>query len=375
MLSRRFLRRCFLGCFLIVALAATFVYGVGVGKFRWFPHDTLAAFKHTDLPSLLRLSEYQGEEELLGFAFTKPVIKGEMLLPPIKTLEDIRKTNDSIFLPVEHFFDAYRNIRILADREITLNASPERIKALAFELGGREYDAYAYFAEKEAGERKRAVLIIPGSGLNQSSGIFLSDSRNYHYDIMCAFPNDDVYVFIKPNEDAYAFHRGARKLQEDFIVNWHLNRGSSYSAAYIAQSIAFSKFLKTRYTEVVVAGLSQGGGAALLNALQSEPDYAIVASGFSMINKITEWSSFGQIVIPNIGSTLDSIADPISKLQTHFLFTWGKQEIGTYRIEAMERISAQKLEKLQNVTTITHSGGHIFPVEAIVRFLSGESTE
>lgn len=371
MFNKRFLRRCIL----VVALGATFAYGVGVGKYRWFPHDNLAAVKHTLLPAHHRLPEYQGEEELLRFAFTNPVIQGEMLLPPINTLEDIRKANETIFLPVEHFFDAYRNIRILEDREITLNASPERTKALAFELGGREYDAYAYFSEKEAGDRKRAVLIIPGSGINQSSGLFLSDSRNYHYDIMSAFPNDDVYVFIKPNEDAYAFHRGAVKLDDAFIVNWHLNRGSSYSAAYIAQSIAFSKFLKTRYTEVVVAGLSQGGGAALLNALQSKPDYAIIASGFSIINDNAEWSGFNQIVIPDVGSTLDSIADPISRLQTRFLFTWGEQEIGTYRIEAMERLSAQKLETLQNATTLIHPGGHIFPVEAIVEFLNGEGTK
>lgn len=341
MLSRRFLRRCIF----VVALSTTFIYGVGVGKYRWFPHDTFSAFKQSIFSAHQQISEYQGEEELLRFAFTNPVIQGEMLLPSISTLEDIRKANDSIFLPVKHFFDAYRNIRILEDREITLNASPERIKALAFELGGREYDAYAYFSEKEAGDRKRAVLIIPGSGINQSSGLFLSDSRNYHYDIMSAFPNDDVYVFIKPNEDAYAFHRFTVKLDDAFIVNWHLNRGASYSAAYITQSIAFSKFLKTRYTEVVVAGLSQGGGAALLNALQSEPDYAIIASGFSIINENAEWSGFNQIVIPDVGSTLDSIADPISKLKTRFLFTWGIQEIGTYHIEAMERLSAHSCPK------------------------------
>lgn len=367
MFSRRFLRHCVL----VAVLGAAFFYGVGVGKYRWFPHDTFVAVKQSVLPAYQKPHNYQGEEELLRFAFTNPVIKGDMLLPPINTLEDIRKVNDSIFLPVEHFFDAYRNIRILEETEITLNASPESIKALAFELGGRAYNAYAYFSKKKAGERKRAVLIIPGSGINQSSGLFLSDSRNYHYNIMSAFPNDDVYVFIKPNEDAYAFHRGAGKLDDAFIVNWHLNRGSSYSAAYITQSIAFSKFLKVHYSEVVVAGLSQGGGAALLNALQSEPDYAIVASGFSIINKYVEWSGFNQIVIPNVGSMFDFIEEPISKLKTRFLFTYGRREYGTYRMEAMERLAAKKLGVLKNVTTLIHDGGHIFPEKEIVAFLNG----
>jgi hypothetical protein len=350
-----------------------FVYGIGVGTYQWFPYNVLVTIKNSIIfVHQQQSNDYKGEEELLRFAFTNPVISGEMFLPPLETLDDVRKVNESIFLPVADFFDAYTNIQILEDTDISLKATPSRVKELSFELNEREYKAYAYFSLQSAGNHSRAILIIPGSGMNQSSSLLLSDEKNYHYGIMTAFTKDDVYVFIKPNEDAYAFYRERSKLNNSFIVNWHLNRGGSYSASYITQSLAFTKFLKRKYSEVIVVGLSQGGGAALLNSIQSEPAYAIIASGYSVMNKDVEWAGIDQIIIPNISSKLDAAVSALSQLKTRFLFTWGKREVGAYRIEAMEKITANKLSLFSNVAIFVHDGGHVFPVKAIVEFLNTE---
>ena len=110
-----------------------------------------------------------------------------------------------------------------------------------------------------------AALIIPGSGINQSSRIYGNDPSNYHFGIMEALGSSfNKYVLIKPNEDCLAFHNGRQKLNNGFIINWLLDHEAFYSAHYITSSLAITKFLQDKYDKVVVAGLSQGGAAALL---------------------------------------------------------------------------------------------------------------
>ena len=85
------------------------------------------------------------------------------------------------------------------------------------------------------------------------------------------------YTFIKPNEDCLAFYNGEGKVNIAFFVNWLLNNATSFSAAYIVSAMAITKYLQQRHDKVVVAGLSQGGGAALLTSLQSRPTAAVIA--------------------------------------------------------------------------------------------------
>ena len=151
--------------------------------------------------------------------------------------------------------------------------------------------------------------------------------------------------------------------------NWHLNHGGSYSASYIAQSLAFSKFLKEKYSQLVVAGLSQGAQAALLNSLQSAPDAEVIASGYSVIYEKIEYAGWQQIIIPGISSVLrsDSLINRIKKMRTDFFLSWGKREYGTFRIEAEEQRACQALLALKsdNIECIFHDGGHVFPVQEI----------
>ncbi len=151
-----------------------------------------------------------------------------------------------------------------------------------------------------------------------------------------------------------------------------LDHGASYSAHYIASSLAITKYLQDKYDKVVVAGLSQGGNAALLNSLQSQPDAAIIASGFTIINEKAKWAGHDQIIIPGIRNRLsfDVIRSRIQQSTTRFLFTYGKEDVGTFKIEAEERLTCDYLSGTQNVECKIHNGGHVFPKDIITGFLS-----
>ena len=160
-----------------------------------------------------------------------------------------------------------------------------------FSYQSREYESFAYGTLPEAcTETVTASLIIPGSGLNQSLGIATGDTANYHNGILNAL-NDGgaIYTFIKPNEDFLAWHDGkGNKINGSFIWNWHLNREGSYSVSYLVKSIAFTKWMKGCFGKTIVAGLSQGGLAALVNAIQSHPTMVVVASGHTLLNNMAE---------------------------------------------------------------------------------------
>ncbi|MDG2989974.1 hypothetical protein L3556_03355 [Candidatus Synechococcus calcipolaris G9] len=320
---------------------------------------------------------YEANAEILQYAFTDEIIDTEMLYASIMTFDDIQSFNSSIFINVDNFESAYKNLTILNINHRMLDQGKTPLLEIKFSLENQTYYAYAYGEiSKHCGDRPVASLIIPGSGLNQSSAIYHQDQENYHYGIIESLDSidGDTFVFIKPNEDGLAWHNGEYKLNNDFIINYHLNRGSSYSASYIVQSLAIMKYLNECYETTIVAGLSQGGGATLLNALQSRPDIAIVASGHSVLMNQFEWSGHNQIIIPTgvYGRVTDPdlITQKLRVLPTQFLFTYGKDEIGLFKIEAEEEVTCQLLYTLENVTCLIHGDGHIFPQIEIKEFLS-----
>lgn len=317
-------------------------------------------------------TEARGDVELLRYAFADPLISGDQLLKPITSLDGIHAANRSMFTPVELFFDAYKKLEIVDTKKLSINDGATKILRLSYNLGGRNYHAYA-FVKPGQQPAKRAALIIPGSAFNLSTAIVKEDPKSNHVGIMQALRDGyDRFVFIKPNEDCLAFHDGRRKLAANFFVNWQLDAGGSYSVHYIMHTLAFSKYLKQKYPTLVVAGLSQGGGAALLNTIQSQPTAAVIASGFSIINKRAQWSGHNQIIIPGLRKRLnhETVRTKIQNSPTKFLFTYGKKEVGTYQIEATQRLSAQFLSNCQNVTFQTHAGGHVYSPDIVRKFLN-----
>jgi len=316
----------------LMGLGLAFGYGVGVGFYRWSPFAALKSAQDAVVGAWIRRA-LDDEKEVLRFAFTDPLIEGDQIHGPITSLNRIYEANRSMMLPVERFFDAYDHLEVIDAAGLVLDRGATYVLQVIYELGGTQYDAYAYAANTpESGYV--AALIIPGSGLNQSSAIYKNDSSNYQFGIVEALgPCVDKFVLIKPNEDCLAFHDGKAKLSQGFFINWLLNMGGSYSAQYITNSLAITKYLRNRYKKVVVAGLSQGGAAALLNSLQSQPHAAIIASGFS-VNARDIGVDHDRIIIPRLWQRLnvEGIRSRMQILATSFLFTYGKSETGVYGI-------------------------------------------
>jgi hypothetical protein len=356
-----------------------FCYGAAVGKYQWPPFYLAKETKDGLWRVLAGSSDnYQRDTEALYYAFTDPLIPDEKLTKPITSLDGVLEANRSMMLMVEDFYDAYRKLELVEASPVVLDGGATNVLKLAYKLARREYHTYAYAIPGHGA--RTAAIIIPGSGFNQSFAIYKRDRSNYHFGILEALDNSiDKFVFIKPNESCAAFHNGKAKLSDKFIINWLLNNGASYSAHYIASTLAITKYLQSRYDKVIVIGMSEGGQAAVLNSLQSEPDAAIIASGISIIEEKAEWSDHSHIIIPGLSRRI-SFAAMRSKIQqskTRYLFTYGRNERGNYRVEAEEGLICKYLSAPQNVECKSHEGAHVFPRdtsrEFLTRFLTAES--
>lgn len=380
--------------YLIGLMAAIFLFGVSVGHFKeeafwWLPffpstpqpeqpaaakagRDSIAARK----PAAKAPENLSAEEELLRLAFSAPLSTGEKLLPAIESAEGIFRANDSIYVPEAWLADAYMRLSIIEATRLLLDEGKTPVLKVRYRLRGKLFEAHAYGrAADPCKGQGTASLVIPGSGLNQSSAIVEGSKENYHQGILEALAENggEVFVLVKPNEDILAFHDGAKKLDYAFIINYHLNRGGSYSASYMVQSLAIAKYLKTCYRSLIVAGLSQGGGAALLASLQARPRAAIVSSGYSVIARKLIWSGFEQIVLP--GGSYWGIHDAatlrsrIGAQPTRYFFSWGKNDSAFFKFETESRPTCSALARLPNVHCVVHEGGHSFPVDEIKAFL------
>ena len=122
---------------------------------------------------------------------------------------------------------------------------------------------------------------------------------------------------------------------------------------------------------VAVMGLSQGGMASMYNCLFTNPDYCIVASGYSVLNHKYSWNEIGGFIIPNISEKidLDFIRENISKNKTKYLFSWGTKEKAKYLVEANLNLTCKNFEDL-NIECVIHDSGHELPKSEIVKFLN-----
>jgi hypothetical protein len=333
------------------------------------PHETPV----TQEPAI---TGYGGEGELLQYAFTEPLGPYGVLYPPAATFGDIRAFNDSIFVSHDEFPSAYRDIELLGHDMLFVGNGSTAVLRVTFGFHGRVMQAHAFAPPERERPAGAAALIIPGSGVNQSTAIHRNVSTNIHHGFLDALEGRHTYVFVKPNEDVLAIHDGRKKLNESFIVAYHLNRGGSYSASYIVQSLAVTKHLQTRHPDMVVAGLSQGGTAALLNSMQSEPTYAIVLSGYSVIAEDAEWAGFDQVLLPGVWSRFlepSTLGAHLGRLTTEYLFSWGTREQGTYRIEAEEGRTCERFEPFDiRIECVRFDGGHEVPVHQVRAFLTAD---
>lgn len=89
-----------------------FTYGLTTGINRWQPFGLIQETKATVTQWIHQLQpaeDYRGEQELLQYAFTDPVIENDLYHPSITLLDRIRKANQSIFMLRNGFETAYEN--------------------------------------------------------------------------------------------------------------------------------------------------------------------------------------------------------------------------------------------------------------------------
>ncbi len=351
----------------LILLAGSFIWGLATIQYKIVPYKQilylLDVFKSEDdsnqSPSVL-------DQHFVAKLSTRDSLK----YPPIKKLEELYSRIDNYRLDIDALADSFDRIEVRG-----FNVS-QHVLAVTYQLDEKIDTAFAYLNPSSIKKNKEVgILIIPGSGTNQSSAIYYDIGNNYQKSIDNLVKEyGDAIILVKPNEDFLAIHNGKNKISEVSYVNYLLNVGSSYSYYYLVQSMAIMKYIKSNYDQSVVCGLSQGGVAALLNALQSSPDKAVIASGFSTLKDFPYRSGLDQIVIPDHKSIYNSrdIKEMIRNSSTQFLFTWGLEEKTIHGSDAKQMISAKLFAGLSNVVTFSHPGGHSYFEPAIVDFIGSE---
>lgn len=287
--------------------------------------------------------------------------------PPVTNYDELNGRINNFIINIDSFETAFDRIKIVS------SSIENDILILAYKYGDKADTAFAYYKPAlNKSENDLGICIIPGSGYNQSSAMFYNEKDNYESNIDDFTQNyGDVFIYVKPNEDFLAIHNSKNKIGEASYVNYLLCKGSSYSSYYLIQSLALSKFLKNKYKELYVCGLSQGGTAALINSLQSKPQKAIIASGFSVLFDSPFMSGHNQLIIPGYNSiySSDQVKAKIQESNTEFLFTWGMMETGEYGREAKEKFTSHFFDGVKNVATFIHPEGHIYYEPIIVEFI------
>ena len=315
------------------------------------------------------------DTDILRFGFTDPVATDWLLTDPVRTVTGIRAANNATFMFAEGFENGYECITVQGATELSNRTGTQHAVRVDFSYRGTVYAALAYGRLPGSCGARSAALVIPGSGLNQATSIVNRDAANVHHGILDALGSiSHTYALIKPNEDALAWHDGnGAKLTGDMIWNYHVNRGGSYSVSYLTQSLAFVKWMKSCFDQTVVAGVSQGGAATLINALQSKPTAAVVSSGHSLLFDQVEYAGHNQLLnVPGYASLAKSgtLVKAMTSSPTAWLFTWGRAELDIYKVEADTGFTASYIEPLPQVDVNIHDGGHEFPIENVRAFIS-----
>lgn len=351
----------------IILSFISIVYGVLIIKKQYFPYRLLKKLR----------DKYIKDKnfDILNEAFSDTLIENNLVLKKIENIEAL----ENFFVDLINFKNSFMcaiNRNSIVDSSFCKNYFKVDFTHQSFKS-----TAYAFY-RKSSIKTRDAFVIIPGSGLNQSTAIYENDKYNYHntngniLEILDDF--GDSFVFIKPNEDILAIHNGIKKIDYNYIINYMINNGSSYSAFYITMLKALVIELKNRYDKITLIGLSQGGEVALLISMIVEDiDKVIVSSGYSIVSDKFNKASCNQLMIPNYKSRFDkySILEKIQKSEGKYLFTYGKNDENIYQYEYNVKITENFYKGIGNVNFLYHKDGHEFPIGEIEIFLQKEHNE
>lgn len=220
----------------------------------------------------------------------------------------------------------------------------------------------------------RAVLIIPGSGNNETCDMMNSTGYdNVLFPVGTA--TGDAYVYQYPGQDLRSIY-GTNSPQKKFgigaIENHMITAGTSTAILALMEICVIMKYLRTassvnatfpQYTKIGIMGLSKGAFYSMMGALYTEPAAAIIASGFSLkeyrFNRLGNGNN-----IPSIEDTWDqdTLIDAVQNSATKFYYTCSNSgnEIAIMKEEAADSETATALAG-SNFTYNMHGSGHVYP--------------
>lgn len=231
-------------------------------------------------------------------------------------------------LSIDDSLHAFAQINSAFNAYPSFISQNDPVVSLPFHLNNKQGISYSFlYPDTNHSNCKNAFLIVPGTGINASYDVIRG--LGYHNQL-CQITNNcrnygDVYTFVKPNEEFRAIHWNNKKLNE-YIVSYLITQNTFYGTNYLVEMIAMIKYLKSNYDKVFLMGLSEGGYAALLCTMYSQPDAALISGGYS-INFDTCTTETG-ILYTRFDSLVYqydkvNVKDKISQSSTQYLFTWG----------------------------------------------------
>ena len=306
--------------------------------------------------------------------FTDDLIDGDLKYAETDSLVDLKVALDRLIAPMIDIRGISRKIIFESAAISPLKKSDASILNLKYRVKDGFYDAYAYVKIKPKSEC--GVLMIPGTGHNHSYAIIKNSSNNYHRGMLNSFEECSIFALIKPNEDYLSIHKNGKKLTENAYLNHLIGQGSSYGSRYVSDAVAIMQWIKSNFEMSVVTGLSQGGIAATLVALEVNPTHAIIASGpIKFVGEIG-YMGYNSLLFPGIQLEVlgPSMYAAVKKSSTAFLFTMGRHEFGVMAMDLKELSTFNLLRDARNVTCKLHSGGHEYPAELIEIWIKESNT-
>lgn len=245
---------------------------------------------------------------------------------------------------------------------------------LKFNLNNKEAYSYALIDSTSAPvyNTDQAFVIISGTGTNQIKTIL--DGNGYH-DMNCYVrnllnPYGDIYIMSMPNEDHRAIYFNKKKIsslpnyQIPYLFTYLNAANKSVGLNRLIETIAFIKYLKTKYKKVFVLGLSTGGKVALWASLLSEPDASLIASGYSILvdndynAQLINSMSYGNYLLVY---DKDSTKSRLGQLHTQFLFTQAQNDGALTQYDIDSSITKNFFYPLNNVAYFYNFYNHSFP--------------
>lgn len=347
---------------------AGFMFIFGFAARHFSPNPISNAFLSVYLKSKQQTTVPTTIDKVFDNRFTRQIPNPSMIMTmPATNFAGLDKQIETLHVPIS----ALQSAKTI-DEQAELWR--DGIYSLGFSTANTK-QSLAFYQLREDEKKQCAVVLIPGSGLNRSTLIAkgTGEIRGIRDTIE---PICDLYILIKPNHGPLTITNGQSGLMRDVLYATMINDGYSYSVTYLSHAQALVQHIQSQYPKVGIVGLSQGGEATLFLSRTAQPDFAVISSGYSILNAEIEYKNFDQILFSGYRefNSPKAVRAQISQSDTEYLFTWGLEESGAYNFEANTNHTCSYLQEVSNKVSCTqHKGGHEYPLPELGAFIKKHS--